>query len=63
MLDHLPCGDVALTLISWVWRALIRKVERVVELLGRKTLVRRRDNNIAIAHLLDECCLTLHHVA
>ena len=62
MLNHLPCGDVALASITWVWRTLVRQIKRVVQLLGRKGCIWRSDNNILLAYLLDEGGVWLHDV-
>ena len=63
VLNHLPRRDITLTAIARMWRALIGKVERVVELLGGERLVWRRDDHIVIARALDERGVALHHIA
>ena len=60
---HLPCGDVAFAAVAGVRSALVRQVERAVELLGGKSGVRRRDHHVAVARALDERRRGLHHVA
>ena len=61
--DHLPRRDVALARIARMGRPLVGEVERAVEFLGRDRRVGRRDDDIAVAHRLDERRLGLHEVA
>ena len=63
VLNHLPRRDVALIAIAGVRSALIGQVKRLVELLGGEGLVWRCDDDIAIAHRLDERGVALHHIA
>ena len=63
VLDHLPRGNVALAVVAGVRSSLVGKIERVVQLLGRKRRIWRSDNDILLAHLLNERGRGLHSVA
>ena len=63
VLDHLPRWDVALATVARVWGTLVRQVEGVVEFLGGEGLVGRCDDNIPIAHTLQQRSVALHHIA
>ena len=63
VLDHLPGRNVATTPVAGVRRPLVRQIERMIQLLGRKRRVGRRDDRIAVADTFDERFVRFHQVA
>lgn len=61
--DHLPRRNIPFADVARMRCALVRQVERVVQLVGRECRVGRRDDHITVAHGLDERRRRLHQVA
>ena len=61
--DHLPRRNIPFAVVAGMRSALVGKVERVVQLVGRERRVGRCDDDVTIAHGFDERRRRLHQVA